>query len=400
MMWAYSYKLMDNALEKIYKAGLKFLVPLTPEETYRLIVQEAVKLVKGAGGAILLEEEGELRRVYRLAPASPPAVRVRKTGFAYQSYRYRRVILADTKELNKAHPEIVKRGIKSSIFIPIYYGNKSMGVLTIRSTNGGHFKETEAAILKLFGSMASLAIRKTQLYDEAKKAIEIRDLFLSMAAHEFRTPLTTISGYVQLLSNKFPKDINPQSRWIEELVWETGRLTSLVNELLEISRIKGGQFQYVWRECHLKQVIERAISDVHFSYPKRTITFIDKLKIRQDVVIGDFGKLLQVVINILDNAAKFSSGVTVISVTLKSRGSDLVIIIKDSGQGIQNKELPKIFEGFYRGNNAIQGMGLGLFLAKNVMVQHHGYIDIRSKVGKGTTVELTLPRAKIGKEDE
>ncbi len=388
---------MDNSLEKIYKAGLKFLAPLTPEETYRVIVQEAVKLVKGEVGALSLMVEGEFKIVYRQAPpGSPPPAAIRKAGFAYKSFKEGKVLVIDSKRLKKAHPEVVREEFRSNIFIPLAYKGKSLGVLAVRFHSKGNFTQNEPEILKLFGSMASLAIRKTQLYDETQKALESRDLFLSMAAHEFRTPLTTISGYVQLLANKFTKDENPQSRWIEELSWETRRLTYLVNELLEISRIKGGKLHFVWRECFLPEIIERAAREFKFNHPGRKLNIQNILKKDSLLVVGDFDKLLQVITNLLDNAAKFSTFNKDILVKLTENHSEFIITVKDSGKGIETKDLPKIFEGFYQGHKSTdQGMGLGLFLAKIIIEQHHGSINVRSRLGKGTRVDVTLPKVKI-----
>lgn len=384
---------MDNALERIYKSGLKFLVPLTPEETFRIIVDEAIKLVHGDQGAIFLEEGGALNEIYSSVPGHP--IRVRRKGFTHRSFAKRETFIVNAKELSKIYPQLVVAGIKSIIFIPLSYKNKSIGVLTVRSDKNKGFAKNEPDILRLFGSMASLAIRKMQLYDEVKRALEIKDLFLSMAAHEFRTPLTTISGYTQLLVGKLPKDHSAQSRWVEELSWETDRLTSLVNELLEVSRIKGGQFQYVWRECHLIRIMERAVAEFCFSHPDRELHFYNKLTDSQDIVVGDFDKLIQVASNLLDNAAKFSSAEKEVSITLDCRPSDFVITVKDSGQGIEKKDLPRIFEGFYRGSRVPgEGMGIGLFLAKSIVTRHKGLINVRSKPGKGTSVEVRLPRAK------
>ncbi|KKS65532.1 hypothetical protein A3A14_03410 [Candidatus Daviesbacteria bacterium RIFCSPLOWO2_01_FULL_43_38] len=384
---------MGNDLEKIYKAGLKFLAPLTPEETYRTIVSEAIKLVDGDSGIIRLLVDGELEPVCHLSYPTPPLPRPRRNGLSWKTFRTRKAFVGHSEEIRA---ESVKSGIKSVIFIPLAYRNKSIGVLAVRSYKEDYFTQKQLKILELFGSTASLAIRKMQLYEETKKAVETRDLFLSMAAHEFRTPLTTISGYAQLLAARFPKDLVVQSKWVEEMSWEVSRLTSLVNELLEISKIRGGQFQYTWRECHITKVIERAIAELHFNYPKHKLVFESHLRDGQDLVVGDFDKLIQVVINLLDNAAKFSPSNKEIRVNLKLRSNNLVILVKDSGSGIEGKDLPRVFEGFYRGHKvANEGMGIGLFLAKNIIVQHHGLINISSKLNKGTTVEIRLPKVKL-----
>lgn len=384
---------MDGSLEKIYKAGLKFLVPLTPEETYRIIVHEAIKLVSGDHGSIFLEEEGHLKEV--CSSLSDSSLKVRRRGFTYRAFDKRISFVIGVKQLERAHPHTLVKGIKSVIFIPLSYKNRSIGVLSVRSNIEGKFDKNEPDILKLFGSMASLAIRKTQLYNEEKKALETRDLFLSMAAHEFRTPLTTISGYAQLLASKSSKKNSTQSRWIEGLLLEAARLTTLVNELLEISRIHSGKFQYVLRECSLEEIIKRAILAIKFSYPDRKFVFQNKIDSGKDIVVGDADKLLQVFINLLDNAAKFSAPETEIIITLKFRSPYLVIMVKDHGRGIENKDLPRIFDSFYRGNKTGVGMGLGLFLANAIVEQHHGTINIHSKIDKGTTVEVLLPNYSL-----
>jgi len=136
----------------------------------------------------------------------------------------------------------------------------------VLSLQDGYFTEKEVNILKLFSSVASLAVIKMRLLNETQKALETRDLFISMAAHEFRTPLTTISGYTQLLYTKLAGANTSESRWIEELIWETSRLTILVNELLAANRIKSGKLQYIWKECSLKEVISRAILAFRFTH--------------------------------------------------------------------------------------------------------------------------------------
>ena len=177
---------------------------------------------------------------------------------------------------------------------------------------------------------------------------------------------------------------------------ESYRLTQLVNELLEIDRIKTGQFRYIWKECSLKEVINRALMDFRFTHPEYKVNFKNKLAVGHDRVIGDYNKLLQVIINLLDNAAKFSPPEKEITISLKSRYGYIILEIKDKGKGISKKELPKVYEMFYRGkNHTREGIGVGLFLAKNIIIQHHGTISIHSKENKGTIVEIKLPKHKM-----
>ena len=216
-----------------------------------------------------------------------------------------------------------------------------------------------------------------------------------MAAHELRTPVTTISGYSQMLYSKFAGSDTPESRWITDLSWETQRPTHLINELLEIDRIKKGVLEYHFKEISIREVLRRAASDFKMNHPNHNIILDDNLKNGEDIIIGDFNKLLQMLINIFDNAAKFSRSGTDINIVLKSNKSHLKIIIKDKGKGISKKEIADIFDKYYRGKSEIkEGMGIGLFLVKNIIKQHHGDIQIFSKENIGTKVEIGLPTSK------
>lgn len=387
---------MKNTLDRIYKAGLKFLEPLTPEQTYATIAEEAVKLVNGSAGSIMLRTNHGLERVYSSDPAIA-TVKARKKGFAYTAFIKRKALVVHVEEMAKVHPEVSYSGVKSVIFIPLSYRNQSIGVLHVRSPKDDYFSQKELDILKLFGSYASLAIRKTQLYNETKKALETRDLFISMAAHELKTPLTSIHGYIQLLHGKLVGKNTVEARWVERLSWESFRLTQLVKELLEIERIKTGQLVYILKECYLEEVIKRTLENFRLSYPERKIIFSDEIEQGKDMVIGDFDKLLQVLGNIVENAIKFSSADSVVKIFLKVKNTDFIILIKDEGIGIAKKDLKNIFESYYRASSdqSKEGMGLGLYLAKEIIERHHGEINIKSKVNKGTTVEIKLPKAKI-----
>lgn len=386
---------MRGVLEEVYQVGLRLLLPQGLEDIYAYIVEEAKKLVKADHGSIFLYQNGKLNRVYTTFPDLRQVV-IRSKGFTYQAFRKRKSFIIDFRRQKNINPQIKGLGINSDLLVPLIYRNKSIGVLSLLSTKSGHFEDQHMDILRLFASMANLAIQKEQAYEELKKSLKDRDLFISMAAHELRTPLTTISGYIQLLYSKLAGANSLESRWIEELSGEAYRLTKLVNELMEVNRIKTGQLRYTWKECSLKAIVERAIRDFRFTHPEHKVVLQDKIGNGQDRVIGDHDKLLQVVINLLDNAAKFSSPNTEVVITLKFKSPYLILEVRDQGKGIPKKYLADIFERFYKGAEVEkEGMGLGLFLVKNIIKQHHGDIHIYSAVNKGTKVRIKLHGAKV-----
>lgn len=380
-------------IEGIYKASLKFLEPLNAKDTLSTIVHEAVKLVDGDYGSILLMHNKELVRVYASA-AIAYQTKIRPNGNTYTCFRTGKPVLDSIKKMQEAHPELKSAGICSTIFIPLTNKGKSVGVLTVNSKKNKEFSYYQLHILQLFGSMASLAIRKTQLYDEIKKALEVRDMFISMASHELRTPITTISGYVQLLQTKMKNEKGITKIWMDELGRELERLTLLVKELLEINRIKSGNLQYNFKESNITEIVNRAVKTIEFGHPDKRIQLENKLD-EDDVVIGDYDKLLQVVNNILENAAKYSGDNKDIKLVLSKRNNQLRIVVKDQGIGIPEKELPDIFKGYVQGkNHNREGLGLGLFLTKSIIEKHLGTIKIKSLENKGTTVEISLPRVR------
>ncbi|OGH10574.1 MAG: hypothetical protein A2857_06820 [Candidatus Levybacteria bacterium RIFCSPHIGHO2_01_FULL_36_15] len=384
---------MRNIIEDLNKIFLKLLEPMNQNQIYETIVSESIKLVKAEYGSILLAQDGTLKRVYTNSPEYYQ-IKARRKGFAYKAYKTHRPFVLGVKHIKNMNPKIRQMGIKSIIAIPLSYRNSSVGVLTFQSSRIQHFTSKDLNLLKLLGSFVSQRIRNINLLDETKKALETRNQFISMAAHEFRTPLTSINGYVQLLQNKFNSNSVPrESKWVNELAFETSRLTSLVNDLLEINKIQSGSLNFVFKICSLTKIVNAATESLRFKFPGRKILFKSTLKQNKDLVIGDYDRLVQVIVNLLDNALKFSEKEVLIN--LKNKSSYLTLTIKDQGAGIPKKDLPKIFEGFYKGHSGLrEGMGLGLYIAKNIVTSHHGSLEIYSAVDKGTTVKLKLRRAK------
>jgi signal transduction histidine kinase len=387
---------MDNVLEKIYTSSLNFLTPLSVEQTYQLIIKEALKLVKAEYGSIFVSDGDELKRVYASNEELYKVI-PRKKGNTYTVYKKKKPAMFTSLQTDPIHSGHKEIGLRSDIMVPLTNQGKSMGVLSIMSSKDHHFTEGDLNLLKLLGPVASLAIRKAQLYDEIKNALETRDLFISMASHELRTPLTSINGYAQLLYSKRNGEdvISVQARWVEQLMYETVRLTNLVKELLSINQIKSGELQYIWKECNLPEIMYRAINNCTFIYPDRIFVVENNLN-DEGTLIGDFDKLIQAITNIVQNAAKFSDSGSKITIKLSAKKRDYYLQVKDQGIGISNTDLPRIFEKFFRSKgHTREGMGLGMFLTNDIIRRHRGTVKISSKQSKGTTVQIKLPKANL-----
>lgn len=384
-----------GVLERIYKSSLKLLVPLTPDETYAVIVREAIKLVNGDFGNVVLEQNNQLIKVYSSAPEGYK-VKFRKTGFTYQAFKNHAVLIKSIAEFKNTHQDLKKLGVKCCIFIPLSFHGKVIGTISINSSKEEDFGVEIKQGLELFGSMASLAIRKSQAYKEVQEALSTRDLFIAMVAHELRTPVTTIYGYAQLLENKTASFGDLEARWIKEMSIESSRLSMLIKDLLAINRIKANKLHLDFKICSLKEILEKIVSYFNVNFPMRKLSFQDKLDSNKDLMVGDVNKLIQVFISLLDNAIKFSPDNSIITLILTYKKPHLIVTIEDQGKGIEKKELAKIFNAFYQGQTlSPSGMGLGLFLSKHLIERHRGIIRVRSKLNKGTTMEVKLPRAIV-----
>lgn len=380
-----------NILAKLNKIALKFLETTDLKTLQEIIVHEGLRIVNARYGTIYLVEKRNLQRVYTTVP-SQLQVKIRKNGYTYRAFRSRKVLWADVDSVGQVHREIKDFAVKSVVFIPLSYRKTCIGVLSLDS-NKNNFSEEELYLLKLYGAMATLAIKQALHDREMQRSLELRDLFISLTAHEFRTPLTTINGYAHLLKRKLKDDDTVLRSWSEELYREVRRLVDMTNELLEVSRIKSGKIDFSFQMVGVENILQDAMNRFRFSYPSLPLdTNIQLHSI--DEIVADPDKLLQVLTNILENAGKFSPPEKAVRLVAEERKNWIVIAITDQGKGIHKEELESIFLGFYKGKNTDekQGMGLGLFISKSIMDAHHGKLKVKSRLGHGTTFEIWLPR--------
>ncbi|MBI2596612.1 GAF domain-containing sensor histidine kinase [Candidatus Daviesbacteria bacterium] len=377
-------------LLEIDQAALRFLALNTPDEIYQAIVWEALRLLAADYGTILLYRKGELKRIYSNHEIIAAAA-VRQRGRAYQAFKSRQPVITRIETKADINAKIYKLNIKSIIFIPLTYRQKSIGVLNILSKQQEQLSKDQLGMLKLYGSLACLAINKGESYMETKSALEARELFMEMASHELKTPVTSIYGYLQLIRQYTDVNRLPKKDWVDSITAETTRLIKLIQELLQVGTTRE-PFFIDFERLHLKKLLCEAEKDFKIIHTDRELETEVKLSLKEDIIFGDKDKLLRMLTNILDNAVKFSPQKSKIILKAKKIGKKIHITIKDFGQGISREDLNKLFDKFYRGRgHDREGMGLGLFLVKEIVRKHRGKIDIKSKMNIGTTVKIILP---------
>ncbi|PIQ88930.1 MAG: hypothetical protein COV72_05660 [Candidatus Omnitrophica bacterium CG11_big_fil_rev_8_21_14_0_20_42_13] len=296
----------------------------------------------------------------------------------------------------------------------IIMGNESaLSVLTegdeemlgILATQLGQTIENAKLFEETFRSHQELERRvkeRTQELSSALSAIQQiskrKSEFVSAVSHELRTPLTSIKGYASILAGgqlgELPK---PAKERIEKINRHSNELTELINNLLDISRIESGRVELKIEPQDIRQIIE-GISDIFMPHFKeKNIAFSSDIPEKLPGVLADANQIRRVFINLVGNAIKYTPAGGKISISARKDNGSISVSVSDSGCGIPEEDLEKIFDEFYRvssqDNQTIKGTGLGLSLVKYIVEAHKGKIWASSKAGAGSTFTFSLPAA-------
>jgi len=248
------------------------------------------------------------------------------------------------------------------------------------------------------GMLASLE-RSVEAQQEAKRRLEeasrAKDEFLSMATHELKTPVAAIKIYCDLAALK-PESVTPQ--FMETLRGQAEQLSTLVSDLLDVSRLQIGRMPVTMRALDLAVFLQRFCERCQPLYPKCDLVFRNGCG-RDAVIAGDPARLEQVFQNLLDNAAKYSPEGGPIVVQMTGDQDGVRVSITDSGIGVEPEHLPHLFERFFkpaREQALFPGLGIGLFICRHIVLRHGGRIWAESRFGEGSTFHVWLPKDEAG----
>lgn len=215
--------------------------------------------------------------------------------------------------------------------------------------------------------------------------------FISSVSHELRTPLTAINGWGETLQEE--QDPEQLHRGMNIITKEARRLTNMVEELLEFSKMQDGRFTLRVEDVDLQAELEDAIYTYRQLFRQEGIelTYDDGDTVYEDLITGDPERIKQVMCNLLDNAAKHGGGGKRIHVTMRRHEDDYVVKIRDFGPGIPQAELPFVKQKFYKGSSKARGSGIGLAVCDEIISRHGGTLQLDNAEGGGTVVSVTLP---------
>ncbi|MDR0222499.1 MAG: HAMP domain-containing histidine kinase [Oscillospiraceae bacterium] len=230
--------------------------------------------------------------------------------------------------------------------------------------------------------------------DELENAEEIKNDFISSVSHELRTPLTAIKGWSETVLEL--KDGETTEKGMRVIIAETERLTGMVEELLDFSRIQSGRFSLHMTNTDLIAELTDAVTVYAERAHREEISLVFARETDEPIFLfADSNRIRQVFINVIDNAIKYGKKGGKVVVDAATDGENAVISVTDDGCGISANDLPKVKMKFFKANHTRRGSGIGLAVADEIVSMHSGKLDIESEVGAGTTVRITLPTEEV-----
>jgi signal transduction histidine kinase len=380
-------------------------------------------------GVRLLDEDGILRirshvglsHEYIMASAMPPS---RETYFGCCFLDARPVVVGDTRETDK--PLLLSRLVKdvpitALIHAPMTYEGRVIGVLTAYTSRGPmHFTEEFVELFAALANQLAMAATNARLYGEvqayshameekvARRTAELEKVntrlleldrlksdFLSTVSHELRTPLTSIRSFSEILLRYDVDDAEKRRKFVSIIHDEAERLTRMINDLLDLSRIEAGRLELTPLMLELEPVFARAVDATQPLCAEKGISVVSSVEAALPPVFADADRLHQVLTNLLANSVKFSPEGGAIKLSGMRKDGFALISVEDTGPGIPPDRLEQIFERFHqvRDTRKLQplGTGLGLTISREIVDKMGGNIWAESELGSGAVFYFTVP---------
>jgi len=254
----------------------------------------------------------------------------------------------------------------------------------------------------LAGIFNVMVARFKETHERNSAISYIKSQFVSVAAHQLRTPLSTLKWAIR---NILDGDAGPltaeQERYLEKGYETNERMIYLVDDLLNVSRIEEGRFGFIFETVNIAKLAREATQLMSLEAKKWNIEIVLDISMsKQTTIVADPDRIRMVMVNILDNAVRYAWEGSRVTMQIVKKGSSIEVRITNEGIGISKNEIDKIFSKFYRSPNAVKyrtsGSGLGLFIAKNIINRHGGKIWLTSKDHGGTTIFFNLPLKLTG----
>jgi len=258
-------------------------------------------------------------------------------------------------------------------------------------------RELEAKVAERTRELEEKHHELEKAYRELKTLDKTKDDFLSLVSHELRTPLSSVLLYSEMLLDGLADSEQSRTEFLTTIVENCKRLTRLINDVLDLSKIEAGRMPFKLEELNFKELVAETLSGIRPAITSKGINLDYKDVDPRIRLWADKDRIIQVLTNIISNAIKFTPEGGKISISLASEGKMGVVAVKDTGKGIRKEDIPKVFDRFSQLESIdhhSEGTGLGMTISKSIIERLGGRIWIESEHGRGTTVFFTLPKAE------
>jgi signal transduction histidine kinase/ActR/RegA family two-component response regulator len=400
-------------MEALSEVGQSVGSSLVLDEVLSDIIKNAVRFAGCDGGSVMEYVEKERCFSVRSAYASSPELlaRLRTIRIELETTLVGRaareghpVAVADLSAVDlDPHLQLLyDDGWRSVMAVPVLRGDSIIGALVVRRRSPGAFSEETAEFLETFASQSAIAVYNAQLFRELQqKSAELEVMsqhkseFLASMSHELRTPLNAVIGFSEVLLERLVGDLNErQDEYLRDILNSGKHLLALLNEILDLSKVEAGRMEVDFSTFSVPAAIEHAVSMVRERAARHGITVNQSVASSVDELTSDELRIRQVLVNLLSNAVKFTPDGGRVDVLAEPVGDELVITVRDTGDGIVPEDRERIFESFQQGRRGApkeEGTGLGLTLCRRIVTLLGGRIWLESEVGRGSAFYVAVP---------
>ena len=395
----------SDRLLALHRASTELATHTDTNTVIESILHNAVTLLGGGSGSFFRwdADAGVLRRVQSWQTPDVESSSEFRPGEGLAGLAFaeaKPIIINDYQASDLARRRGRDRGLRAGLGVPLIPSGKPLGVLLISSYDDTtQFSEDDARLLELFGDQAAAALISAEAFEEQTKAVDelervnkVKSEFVAIVSHEFRTPLTGIQGFSEMMRDEdltvaelkeYATDINKDAR----------RLNRLVNEMLDLSRMESGRIALSLEPIDLNSLVHEIAATMMPTSPKHKFTM--RLDDTLPLVMADRDKLTQVVTNLASNAIKYSpSGGEIVMMT-RTEANHAHLMVIDNGVGMPKDMLEHVFEPYSRVENnatrSVNGTGLGLPIARQIVKLHGGRVWADSVEGRGSTFHCLIP---------
>jgi signal transduction histidine kinase len=303
---------------------------------------------------------------------------------------------------SRVRTNLIESGVRAVLALPMIHQDHLIGCLGVTRNQPGNFPAETIDLLRTFATQSALAIQNARLFREIEdksRQLEVasqhKSEFLANMSHELRTPLNAIIGFSEVLSEKMFGELNEKQEEYSQDIHASGQhLLSLINDILDLSKIEAGRMELELTDFHLPTALDSALTLVRERAGRRGIALQMNVDSRLGQIQADERKVRQVVLNLLSNAIKFTPEGGRIDVKALPKDGFVEVSVSDTGVGIAAEDQEAVFEEFRQAGTAdkkVEGTGLGLTLCRKFVELHGGRIWVKSELGQGSTFTFTLP---------